>query len=175
MAAPRPAAAGRRLGYHPALYLDSVRIPCAMPGQREMSHEIVWEERGVVIRYHGEVSAAEVHATVEAVGRDARFDLLRYRLNDFRDVTHYGWTDDDLRNTAAISWAGSLSKKTRVAGGAAKGLIANVIRDRAMAEPIERYFALGMVPYLHGVFYDLASARAWIAAQLDASDQGEAQ
>jgi len=136
-----------------------------------MSHEIAWEERGVVIRYHGELGAPEVHATVEAVGRDPRFDLLRYRINDFRDVTRYAWTDDDLRVTAAISWAGSLSKKIRMAGGTAKGLIANVIRDRAMAEPIERYFGLGMVPYLHGIFFEMASARSWIAAHLALGDQ----
>lgn len=122
-----------------------------------MPYEICWEDRGVVKRHYGHLSARELVAAAHDVQGDSRFDRLRYIINDFTDVTSHEIDADTVEEFAA----------SRI--GAAR-----VNRDIlspfvATGEP-----GLGIVRCLRqpdyrnrhpvALFATLAEARAWVDA-----------
>ena len=48
-----------------------------------MTCETIWENKGVLKRLSGHVSADEFVHSVEAIQADPRFDDIRYVINDF--------------------------------------------------------------------------------------------
>lgn len=129
-----------------------------------MGYSVTWEDRGVTVEYFGHVSPQEMHESVEKVAADERFDRIRYRINDFSRVTSFDWSEADLERTAAVSWAASLSKTTP--RGSAGDLIAHVVTDPRLVEPIDAYHAQGIVPYRYRILPSIDAARAWIDDEL---------
>ena len=74
-----------------------------------MPHELVWEHRGVHKRLSGQVSAAEFQRSVELIQADARFDDIRYVINDFTAVGGHGLDEQHLLELAAIQYGAQAS------------------------------------------------------------------
>mgnify|MGYP006919656408 CR=1 FL=1 len=68
-----------------------------------MPVEIIWEERGVCLRYSGVVTAAEFLESIFTVQSDPRFDALAYSVLDTLDVTGGDVSRVSIKSVAAHS------------------------------------------------------------------------
>jgi hypothetical protein len=121
-----------------------------------MPYQLVWEARGVYRRYHGDLSAAERHASLEAICNDRRFDDLRYTITDYRDVGHYEQSEDDTALIAAKHIGPSMSNP--------RILIAAIALRADIVKAIEHFIALGMTQLPYRIFSNVDDARLWIEA-----------
>ena len=67
-----------------------------------MGYEIIWEERGVLKHFVGHITNDDLAKCSTAIQSDARLDMLRYVINDFRDCIDFATTDPALIEMAAI-------------------------------------------------------------------------
>ena len=61
-----------------------------------MSYEVTWEPRGVIKRFSALVTDNEMIQSVVDTEKDARFDELRYVINDFLGITGISMTKDSV-------------------------------------------------------------------------------
>jgi len=61
-----------------------------------VSYEIIWEPRGVIKLYSALVTDNEMIQSVVDTEKDARFDELRYVINDFLGITGISMTKDSV-------------------------------------------------------------------------------
>ena len=81
-----------------------------------MGYELFWEPRGVVKRFYGHVTDSDLTMAFEQTIGDARFDDLRYVVNQFLDFTKFSVTRNAVEEIAAIGQAAShVNPKIRVA------------------------------------------------------------
>lgn len=74
-----------------------------------MTCETIWENKGVLKRLSGHVSADEFVHSVEAIQADPRFDDIRYVINDFSLVSSHELDADLLQELAAIQYGAQAS------------------------------------------------------------------
>ncbi len=74
-----------------------------------MPCETIWENKGVLKRLSGHVSAEEFVHSIEAIQADPRFDDIRYVINDFSQVTSHELDEDLLQELAAIQYGAQAS------------------------------------------------------------------
>ncbi|MCX7251980.1 MAG: hypothetical protein NTX37_10900 [Burkholderiales bacterium] len=74
-----------------------------------MTCETIWENKGVLKRLSGHVSADEFVSSVEAIQADPRFDDIRYVINDFSQVSSHELDADLLQELAAIQYGAQAS------------------------------------------------------------------
>jgi hypothetical protein len=74
-----------------------------------MTCETIWENKGVLKRLSGHVSADEFMHSVEAIQADPRFDDIRYVINDFSQVSSHELDADLLQELAAIQYGAQAS------------------------------------------------------------------
>jgi hypothetical protein len=74
-----------------------------------MSYEIIWEPRGAVKRFFGRVTSHDMLQSVVDTESDARFDDLRYVINDFLDIEELDLANTDIQEIAAIDGAAARS------------------------------------------------------------------
>ncbi len=73
-----------------------------------MPYKLTWQHpNGLIKRHFGNVNGREVLAANEQAEADARFDDLRYVINDFSDCTGLTVSPDDIVEIAAIDKAAS--------------------------------------------------------------------
>lgn len=120
-----------------------------------MSYELTWEPKGVVKRYFGHVTCAEVLSAGIQSQSDPRFDQYRYAINDFLDCTEFENDREVLEEIAAYAGAAELSNKNIK--------IAIVATLPAVVAASKQYFELPLQSYPTRLFSTLAEARAWIA------------
>lgn len=119
-----------------------------------MSYELKWEPRGVVKRYFGHVTCAEILAASKESQSDYRFDQYRYAINDYLDCTEFVTDPIALEEIAAFSGAAELSNPNiKVA------IIATLPEVIAAAK---KYIGLSLQTYPKRIFTTIAEARAWI-------------
>ncbi len=81
-----------------------------------MTHEIIWEGKGVYKHFSGYVSFEEYARTQEQILADPRVDQIRYIINDLLDVDGYSVAPDQIEYSAAINRGTSYSNpRIRVA------------------------------------------------------------
>uniref|UniRef100_Q47FG6 STAS/SEC14 domain-containing protein n=1 Tax=Dechloromonas aromatica (strain RCB) TaxID=159087 RepID=Q47FG6_DECAR len=82
-----------------------------------MGYEIKWvPPDGVIKRHFGQVTGSELIAAVAKTEGDARFDTLRYVINDFLDCTGLTASSTDVEEIAAIDKsAASINPYIRIA------------------------------------------------------------
>lgn len=81
-----------------------------------MTHEIIWEDKGVYKHFSGYVSFDEYARTQEQILADPRVDHIRYIINDLLDVGGYSVAPDQIEYSAAINRGTSYSNpRIRVA------------------------------------------------------------
>jgi len=119
-----------------------------------LRYENIWEENGVYRKYYGELTWGSVIDAVEEVEGDARFDHIRYVLNDYFAVTSVNLSDYDLKKIAAIdSVASTYNKNIKIAQVTTRQDVIDVVSTYA-----DR---LKEDSYKTGIFSSLSEARKW--------------
>lgn len=121
-----------------------------------MGFELQWEHRGVVKRYFGQVSGAELIAPVVATEADERFDNLRYVINDFLDAKSVACTQAVIDEIASLD-AGAAATNPNIR-------IAVVAVQPEVIEIVARYLKASAGAYPTRTFATMAEARAWAAS-----------
>lgn len=80
-----------------------------MEGLEGMSHEFIWEDKGVYWGYHGEVTGKEILEASAAIYGDPRFDTLRYKLVNFLDVENIEMNENEVAQIAFQHKAAAIS------------------------------------------------------------------
>jgi len=62
-----------------------------------MSHTLNWEGNGVYWKYSGDVTGAEILSASTEIYGDPRFDILKYKLVDFSDVTSITISEEEIK------------------------------------------------------------------------------
>lgn len=118
-----------------------------------MGYSIEWEVTGVVKRYFGEVTAAEVFESVVVVESDARFDQLHYVINDFLDVQGMAVTEQDIEAIAVQDLGAALTNPNIK--------IAMVAHQSEVIAMVQRYRQAAGGVFPTKIFSTAAAARAW--------------
>lgn len=121
-----------------------------------MPYRTIWEPRGILWVYEGDVTAQEIEDANGEFYADARSDDVEYQIIDASRVTNVEWSDRDIAVVAAHDiGAEQVIKNVRVAF---------VATDAEIMSRIEKYMDIArrMTPSwdFHG-FSDLAEARRW--------------
>lgn len=74
-----------------------------------MTYQNIWEGKGLYRHYEGNISGAEVLESNLSIQGDARFDGLRYIVNDFRNIEDFEVSEADISKIAAIDIVASKS------------------------------------------------------------------
>ncbi|MDD5248742.1 MAG: hypothetical protein PHY45_07145 [Rhodocyclaceae bacterium] len=119
-----------------------------------MAFDIVWEARGAYKKFCGHVADDELLQSVRELHGDARFDDVRYVINDFLPIDSFAIAADTVLYIAAIDHAAARSN--------ANIKIAVVTTDPQAAALAELYIASPLHAYPTRVFATLAEARAWV-------------
>lgn len=120
-----------------------------------MSYELIWETRGVVKRFYGELTGQDMVQSVVDVEADPRFDICRYVINDFLPLEGIAPVDNVIDYIAAIdSAAAETNPNIRIAVVTASPEIIALATQYANS-PLNAYPTR--------IFATLAEARAWIA------------
>ena len=124
-----------------------------------MSYEVHWEPQGAVKRFWGVVSSNDVIRSVIETEADARFDSLRFVINDFVAVSQITFDAHDVDDIAAMDLGASRTNPAiRIAIVA---VTADVI---ALAH---QYANSPLNVYPTKIFATMDEARAWVAEPRD--------
>lgn len=74
-----------------------------------MTHEIVWETKGVYKHFSGYLAFEEYAQTQEQILADPRVDTIHYIINDFLDVEGYSVLPEQVEYSAAFNRGTSFS------------------------------------------------------------------
>lgn len=120
-----------------------------------MPYRITWEEHGIHVRYTGIVTTEEVLAYATEVQGDARFDDIRYSLNDFSACEGVVSSQPALELLAAgDNGAAASNPRVKIA----------VVTDRQdVIDTVRAYLEIGLSRYPLRIFPTLTEARAWVA------------
>ena len=120
-----------------------------------MSYDVFWEPRGVVKRFEGVVSSADMIRSVVETEADARFDSLRFVINDFRDVSQIEFGVQEVSEVATLDLGASRTNPAiRIA------VVATLPEVIAMAE---HYANSPLNVYPTRIFASMEAARAWVS------------
>lgn len=119
-----------------------------------MSYEIIWESHGVIKRFVGEVTDLDMMKSVIDTESDARFDDLRYTINDFLAMTGFSFGLSEIDDIAVIDKGASMTNP--------RIRIAVVTTSPDIVKLATHYATSPMNAYPTKIFTSLADARAWI-------------
>lgn len=122
---------------------------------RIMLHELHWERNGLVVRYSGTVTIAEVLRAQEAYEQDERFDSLRYIVIDTLAVTSANLSPADAEEIWAQD-VGAASSNPRIR----KAILATLPAVIAFAEAYQRLPRGG---FEIRIFDNARDARVWLS------------
>ncbi len=118
-----------------------------------MAYQNVWEKRGIYRKYQGFITGLDLLNAVREVEGDARFDQIRYVINDFSEVTEQAISQQDLEEVAALDYAAAFSNPNI--------RLAVVATDPSITEMASLYSEFSDSPYPTEIFSEIESARAW--------------
>lgn len=120
-----------------------------------MSYKNIWEEHGVYRKYNDKVTGKEIRQAIEEVEGNVRFELVRYVISDFLEVTEQNVTPRDIEIFAAIDKAASITNPDIK--------VAIVATDEAIQSMASMYINLAIdIPFNCKIFTDLDEAREWV-------------
>lgn len=122
-----------------------------------MSHQLIWENEGVVSRFEG-VFSPEIHVkAINALFSDPRIDFIKYIIGDYSGITENLLDETDVEYSLAMTM------------GAATYLtdlnIALVAKDKEIIELCNNYidfFSQVNTTWKVRLFADIDSARDWL-------------
>lgn len=116
-----------------------------------------WEEKGLYRLYSDVATGGEVVTSVLEAYGDARFDRLRYVINDFSQITCFEIDEFDLKRIAVTDDVVAMTNKNIK--------VAQVATNESLIAWIELYrHQMQHSPFEYKLFSTLADARAWINA-----------
>lgn len=119
-----------------------------------MPYTLVWEPRGVIKHFFGHVTSNELLRAGTDTEGDARFDNLRFVINNFLDCTGFSISSDVVDEIAAIDEAAStINKSIR---------IAVVAKEPAVIDAATQYANSPMNVYPTRIFSTMEEARTWL-------------
>ena len=119
-----------------------------------MSYEIIWQPHGVVKRFFGHVTERDMVQSVIDTESDARFDSLRFVINDFRGVTGCSAGQSEVEEIVIIDKGASLTNPDiRIA------VVASLPEIVALAT---QYAESPMNAYSTRIFASMEEAGAWL-------------
>lgn len=120
-----------------------------------MPCRLTWEPKGVVRQCTGITTGSEIAASVREVEADARFDDLRFVINDLTDCAGLSIAPEDVAYFAAMDTAAAYSnERIRIA-------MVGTLPD--MANLVAGYARLLRGVYRVRRFETLREARDWLA------------
>lgn len=119
-----------------------------------MPYKITWEDRGVHCEFFGEVTIADLVATFTEIGKDRRFDDLRYQIFDYLAVEGHDVTKEQLTELASLSYAHALTNS--------KSINVSVSNDPRALQLIDHYISVNANPHKQKFCQTLQEARDWI-------------
>ncbi len=122
-----------------------------------MSYEIIWEPHGVVKRFFGHVTSRELVQSVVEIEQDARFDVLRFCINDFLGITGISSSSRDVEEISVIDKGASLSNP--------RIKIAVVATSPEVIALTNEYANSSMNSYTTKLFSSLGEAESWLASE----------
>ena len=120
-----------------------------------MPYELVWEPRGVLRRYFGDVTIAERRVSFESICGDARFDDLRHAITNYLEVGAYEVTAQATAEIAALH-VGPLRTNPRIA-------MAAVATRPDIVAAIQDFIDHGFTRTPYRVFATVDEARRWLS------------
>ncbi len=129
-----------------------------------MPCQILWEDRGVVMRYSGRSSDHEVAAAVQIAQADERFDRLLYDIHDFLGCESFSYSPSRLEEMAATDAiaARTLPRETMA--------VAVVTASPDVSAAVNAYVACNVNPHATlRIFSSLDDARIWLSSLLNQS------
>ncbi|MEO0003790.1 MAG: hypothetical protein RLZZ22_1482 [Pseudomonadota bacterium] len=132
-----------------------------------MPCETIWENKGVLKRLSGHVSAAEFMHSVEAIQADPRFDDIRYVINDFSQITSHELDVDLLQELAAIQYGAQASNPQ------VRAVYVGLGSDPGLARLLQSILIGSTGPrYQVALFATLPQARDWLQGELRSAWRG---
>ncbi len=119
-----------------------------------MAFELVWEPRGVYKRFYGYVTDTELMDSVVTIESDARFDGLRFVINDFLGVEGFAVSEDNILTISAIDNAASRTNPNIK--------IAVVATDQRVHDLANIYADSPLNAYPTAIFPTPDAARTWL-------------
>ena len=121
-----------------------------------MPYELTWEAMGVINRFSGFVTGADLVCSMEVIASDPRFDDLRFVISDRREMQGNSIGPQDLERAAAIR-IGSMATNPNIR----VLVVASESELVAVNDALQRPPLIGSRPTY--TFADMASARNWLA------------
>lgn len=121
-----------------------------------MGYELIWEPRGVLKRFFGPVTDADVTASIAQIHGDERFDSLRYIINNYLDATECSLSPASVEEIVAIEHAASIIN--------ARIRIALVVVAADFIAFADQYAGSALKTYPTRIFSSLDEARTWLDA-----------
>lgn len=123
-----------------------------------MACELIWEPDGVLKRFSGQVTADEYVWSVTQAQSDARFDEMRYIINDFSAASASAVSERCLTEVAALNFGAHASNPN--------SRIVFVTSDADFSERIRRtLMSADMASYAVEICPTLDAARDWLDSQ----------
>lgn len=114
-----------------------------------------WEETGVIKKYRGLITGSELLQSVIDIEKDARFNDIRYVLNDFLELDELILTEREVAEIAAIDKAAAITNP-----GIHIAIVVNGDEHRAWASMYQDMAKDS--PYVIKIFDNLEDAHAWL-------------
>lgn len=121
-----------------------------------MSYEIIWEPCGVIKRFFGHVTSHDLLQSVVEIEMDARFDELRYCINDFLGITGISSSPQDVEEISVVDKGASLTNP--------RIKIAVVTTSPEVISLANEYANSSLNSYPTRIFSSLDEAGSWLAA-----------
>lgn len=124
-----------------------------------MPYALVWEPNGVTKRYFGRLTIFDLVSATEEAERDARFDTLRFAINDFLAIESLDVTEAGVKRLSAVDAAAALTNP--------RIKIAVVTRDERIKALTKLYAGPASAPFPTECFETVDDARAWVTAPME--------
>ena len=122
-----------------------------------MPYENIWEHRGVLRTYHGDIISGEILNSNASIQSDPRFSDIRYILNDFSKIRSCEASIEDINAIAAIDYGSSQARHI-------PSKIAIVASNESLLKWIQIYFEkMKNSPYIFKLFDTTEEAYRWVA------------
>lgn len=131
-----------------------------------MGYELIWEPRGVLKRFYGQVTDSDISDSVARIQGDRRFDTLRYVINDFLDGAGHQVPLNAVEEIAAIDDAASFSNPHI--------RVALVAATPDFIELAKQYAGSTLKRYPTRIFSSLDEARSWLGARVSPTESIDA-
>ena len=121
-----------------------------------MPYENYWDEKGLHRKFTGNICGKEILDSNLSIQGDARFDEIKYVLNDFSLINKFKLTEHDINIISTIDNVAAISKKSLK--------IAIVTTDTELLKWAKLYLEMMQgSPYIAGVFDSYNDAHNWVS------------